>query len=325
MVENFHSIYAEYLKQFLSFKRKLGFKFKEEAFHLKKIDEAALETNQSSSGITKSFADIITKKKPNEGLQYRQRRISILAMFSSYLNDIGIDSYIPKVPPCKNKEYLPFIFSQNEINTIFNVCDQYKLIKRHPYNSLFIMPVFLRLLYATGIRFGEALNLKDTDVNLDDNYLLIKDSKNGKERIIPISYSLSDVLKEYLWFRNYLPKNKENYFFIGIGGSKCSQNVRYWFKKILERSNIQYLGKNKGPRVHDLRHTFAVNSLVKMVEAGLDLYVSLPILSTYLGHQSIKATNRYVRLTSTLFPDLMNDIDYSLIDVFPKFKNYEPN
>ena len=91
------------------------------------------------------------------------------------------------------------------------------------------------------------------------------------------------------------------------------------------RSNIQYLGKNKGPRVHDLRHTFAVNSLVKMVEAGLDLYVSLPILSTYLGHQSIESTNRYVRLTSMLFPDLMNDIDYSLIDVFPKFKNYEPN
>lgn len=325
MVENFHSVYGEHLKQFLSFKRKLGFKFKKDAYYLKEIDQAALETNQLSLGINKSFADIIRKKKPNEGLQNRQRRVSILAMFSSYLNDIGIDSYIPKVPPSANKEYLPYIFSQMEINTIFNVCDQYKLIYRQRANNLFSMPALLRLLYATGIRIGEAVNLKDTDVNLDDNYLLIKDSKNGKERIIPISCSLSEVLKEYLWFRNYLPKNKNNYFFIGINGNKCNENVRYWFKKFLERSNIQYLGKNKGPRLHDLRHTFAVNSLVKMVEAGLDIYVSLPILSTYLGHQSIESTNRYVRLTSMLYPDLMNDIDYSLIDVFPKFKNYEPN
>lgn len=110
---------------------------------------------------------------------------------------------------------------------------------------------------------------------------------------------------------------------MNASGNKCGQNVRQWFRKCLEQANFPYMGQHGGPRIHDLRHTFAVNSLAGMAEAGINLYASLPILSNYLGPQSIEATNHYVRLTASMFPHLIRDIDKTCFDVFPKFRNYE--
>lgn len=77
-----------------------------------------------------------------------------------------------------------------------------------------------------------------------------------------------------------------------------------------------------GPRLHDLRHTFSVHALAGMAESGIDLYCSLPILSTYLGHQSLEATNAYVRLTAEMYPGLLKDVDFICLNVFPKTSNY---
>jgi len=99
--------------------------------------------------------------------------------------------------------------------------------------------------------------------------------------------------------------------------------VGKWFKQCLAKATIPHVGRNHLPRIHVLRHTFAVTSLANMAEAGIDLYASLPILSTYLGHQSLEATNHYVRLTANMHPDLIKDVDMICLDVFPKIKNYE--
>jgi integrase len=183
----------------------------------------------------------------------------------------------------------------------------------------------LRLLYATGIRIGEALNLKDEEVNLNENYLRVKDSKNGKERIIPISKSLVSVCEEYLKYRSHLPlgKIKSGYFFVSLNGNKCGQSVRSWFKRCLEKADVPDIKGNQIPRIHDLRHTFAVTALANMAESGIDLYASLPVLSNYLGHQSLEATNHYVRLTANIYPDLIKKVDMVCLDVFPKISNYE--
>ena len=215
MADNYYSVYSIHIKQFLELKRKLGFKYKTEESYLKEIDRIAIKTNQSSLGITKMFADTLKHKKPNETKQNQHKRISVLAAFSSYLNDLGINSYIPKLPPYPyKKNYIPYIFSKKEIKAIFTACDNLISNKRNIENNLFSMPALLRLLYATGIRIGEALNLKDDDINLDEKYILISDSKNKKERVIPISASLTNVLKEYLWYRSYLPRNSHKYFFV---------------------------------------------------------------------------------------------------------------
>lgn len=210
---------------------------------------------------------------------------------------------------------------------IFKACDQLRSQVRNMNSCLICMPALVRLLYSTGLRIGEALALKNDDVDLKYNYLRVRDSKNGKERIIPISQSLASVCNEYVEYREQMPfrKTKERYFFIRANGNKCGSDVRNWFKKTLLKAKIPYKGRNHGPRIHDLRHTFAVSSLANMADSGIDLYVSLPILSGYLGHQSLKATNHYVRLTACMYPNLIKDVDTVCLDVFPKFKNYETN
>lgn len=327
MDKNYHSIYGLHIKQFIQLKRKLGFKYITEAFTLSKIDAFALNINQTSTGITREFAELWSEKRLNESKGYRYHRILMLVQLSSYMNDLGVVSFIAKLPPFPKNSFVPYIYSQKEIAALFKACDKLRIKISHKGSCLFCMPVLLRLLYATGIRIGEALELTNDDVNLEDKYIRIKDSKNGKERIIPISPSLVNVCKEYLTYKDFLPyqKSKAKYFFVNVSGNKCGQGVGQWFRKCLELANIPYLGERQGPRIHDLRHTFAVTSMVSMAESGMDLYVSLPILSNYLGHQSIGSTNHYVRLTASMFPDLVSDVDKTCIDVFPKFKNYETN
>ncbi len=325
MDKNYHSIYGQYIKAFIQLKRNLGFKYVSETFALSKIDELAVKTNQTSEGITKSFADLVAKRRPNESKGYQYHRVLILAKLSSYMSDIGIPSYIPKLPPYQKNNFVPYIYSKQEIEALFKACDELRLKNKNSNGNLFCMPALLRLLYATGIRISEALNLKDEDVNIDDKYIRVNDLKNDKQRIIPIGESMTEVCIEYLAYRNQLPFIKAHYFFCNLGGNKCNQGVRGWFKKCLELAKIPYIGARQGPRIHDLRHTFAVRSLAKMADAGMDLYVSLPILSNYLGHQSIKSTNHYVRLTASIFPDLISEMDRTCIDVFPKFSCYESN
>ena len=124
------------------------------------------------------------------------------------------------------------------------------------------------------------------DVNLIDNYIIVKDSKNGEERSIPISSSLSAVCEEYLSYREKLPIGNNapgSYFFVSLNGNRLLyMSVGVYFRKVLAKAGIPYIGKQKGPRIHDLRHTFACHALRSMAESGIDMYCSLPILSTYL-------------------------------------------
>ena len=323
MDKNYYSIYGQHIKAFIELKRNLGFKYVAETFALSRIDELAIKTNQTSKGITKSFADLVAVKRPNESKKYHYHRVLLLAKLSSYMNDIGIPSYIPKRPPYPKSNFVPYIYTKEEIDALLKVCDRLRLKNRIGNSNLFCMPTLLRLLYATGIRISEALNLKDDDVNLDERYIQVNDSKNGKQRVIPITESLTQVCKDYLVYRSQLPFIKAHYFFCNLEGGKCSQGVRSWFRKCLELAEIRYLGAKQGPRIHDLRHTFAIRALAKMAGSGMDLYVSLPILSNYLGHQSIESTNHYVRLTASIFPELISDVDKSCIDVFPRFSCYE--
>lgn len=325
MNRSYQSIYALPIEQFIQTKRKLGFKYVRESFTLSKIDELASQRGETSKGITKKFADIWAENQSTRSRLYHYHRVLVLAQLSSFLNDLGIESYIPKLPRYPTGKHVPYIYSGEEIVRLFKACDGLRVQIAHRESCLFSMPVLLRLLYATGIRIGEALALKDEDVNPEEGYLLVQDSKNGKQRIIPISVSLASVCKEYLSYKILLPHKDPatRFFFVNASGNKCGQSVRQWFRKCLEQANIPYLGQHRGPRIHDLRHTFAVNSLAGMAEAGIDLYASLPILSNYLGHQSIEATDHYVRLTASKFPDLIREMDKTCFDVFPKFRNYE--
>lgn len=167
---------------------------------------------------------------------------------------------------------------------------------------------------------------------MQDSYLIVRNSKNGLDRMVPISDSLAKVCKEYFEYRNRYSKlicNMSDCFFVNTDGSVCNLATVYkWFRKILHEVGISHGGRGIGPRVHDLRHTFACHSLAEMAEKGLDLYYSLPILSTYLGHRSLAATDGYIRLTAQMYPDIALKINGLASDLFPDILNlddYEAN
>jgi integrase/recombinase XerD len=315
-----HGIYADLIKQYIAYKRSLGFKMEDTEERLRRFDRMTVIRGETSIGISKELFAEWNIPFPEESNVNRYTRISILRQFSSYLQMIGHNSYIPKLPKYKSI-FTPHIFTKAEIESIFQASDKLFLKRKYMYSQMCAMPSLLRMLYSTGLRVGEALNLTHRDVNLDKGYLVLKDCKNGRDRVVPISKSLVEVCKDYYAFKlkQFIDTGPSTYFFTALNGSRCQTFTVYeHFRTVLYKAGISHKGRGIGPRLHDLRHTFCVNVLLKMSEAGLDLYYSMPILSTYIGHQSIEATNKYVRLTSEMYPSLLDKVNSIYKYVFPE-------
>tara|TARA_R110002033_G_scaffold1277_2_gene11743 strand:+ start:10266 stop:11258 length:993 start_codon:yes stop_codon:yes gene_type:complete len=314
----YYSVFGPYIVQFIDFKNSLGYKYKRAGWALSMLDRMALEKDAPRPVVTKELADQYCLKRPNETGKTRSNRVCILAQFARFLNDLGLEpSNIPKCPPAKNR-YTPYIFSQEQVQAIFKASDGL-FPSRNRNSSIYAVPALVRLLYATGLRVGEAIALKHSDVDLHFKCLILRETKNGEDRIVPISDTLAKVCGEYVEYRNLVPSTKRaDRFFIKPDGSAISvDNVYRWFRKILYKAGIPYGGRSMGPRLHDMRHTFSVHSLACMARSGSDLYCSLPVLSTYLGHKSLRGTNIYVRLTAEMYPDLIKKASLVCAGVFP--------
>jgi len=326
----YYSIYGPYILKFIRLKNSLGYKYTDAGYALASFDRLAFEKNVFEIALTKEISDEYCNKRPNESDKTRYNRIQILSQFAIFLNDLGFNTYIPKLPRYKGT-YTPYIFSRREMQDIFKACDALTPSVRNRNTTVYTIPVLIRLLYGTGIRISEALYLTCDDVNLLAKYLVLRNTKNGKDRMVPLSDSLAKACDEYFMYRNLFPSvRKEKWFFIKPDGTQMNQGCVYkWFRKIIYYANISHGGRGHGPRLHDLRHTFCIHSLVSMSDSELDLYYSLPILSTYLGHQSLEATEMYVRLTAEMYPDLIKKTSNICSSMFPVIdtntENYETN
>jgi site-specific recombinase XerD len=185
------------------------------------------------------------------------------------------------------------------------------------------IPCLIRLLYSTGLRITEAVSIRNEDIHLDRNYIHVRESKNGSERLVPVCDTLKQSLMQYINFRNKLPLNglqeREHLFFVKLDGTEVTAScVCKWFRKVYTKCGIPYKGDRFGPRLHDLRHTMAVHAPVKLIREGMDVYEALPLLSTCLGHTRLSSSERYVRLTDCEYPELLKQCS-SLNDfIYPK-------
>lgn len=313
----FEGIYSEFLNKYIEFKRNLGYKFIDAEYTYSLFDRFTIERGEAKIGITRELAESWAAKRPNESDSTCYRRVMYLIQFSAFLNDMGYVSHIPPYPSNYKSTFIPYIFTHREMDDIFHACD--RLEQGNLMDSTVnVIPAIIRLMYGTGIRVGEAVNLKVKDVNLRERFIVIFSSKNGKERLMPFTDTVADVCRQYRESLT-LEQDPDDYFFVKRNGHKCRAKTIYeWFRKVLRDAGIPHGGKGLGPRLHDIRHTFAVHSMATMAESGLDLYYSLPVLSEYLGHQSLEATDKYVRLTSEMYPGLLNDANAICSYAFPE-------
>jgi integrase len=315
-----HGIYADLIHQYVDYKQSLGFKMEDTGERLQRFDRLTVERGEKTIGITKNLFDAWSKIAPLESVCNNYSRISILRGFSAYLQLLDYESYIPKMPRYKST-FTPHIYTRQEVTDIFRECDKLYCSRKYLYSAKCVMPCLIRLLYSTGIRIGEALRLTHADVNLDDGTLMLQECKNGQDRLIPLSQSMREICRDYLDYKQNagLQCLPEDRFFTATDGRPCISGTIYEiFRTIVYRAGLPHGGRSKGPRLHDLRHTFCVNSLVKMADEGMDLYASMPVLMTYMGHKSLSSTNRYVRITEEMYPNLIHKIDETYKYIFPE-------
>jgi integrase len=217
----------------------------------------------------------------------------------------GYKSYIPPKEIFKTAKasYVPYIFSVKELKSIFDNADNMKIQKQSPYKH-FIIPLLYRVLYGCGLRLSEALNLRLKDIDTNNKVLLIRYSKFNHQRIVPIKDSLNKRCITYLQI-THLKSDSDSIFFANPNKKIYSTSSMYReFRKLLWKVGISHGGRGHGPRVHDLRHTFAVHCLKNWFLNGVDVSTSLPFLSAYLGHANLNGTQQYLRLTADVFPEI---------------------
>jgi len=323
----FGSVFATYMQKFIDAKEAMGFSRRTFEMILKEFDLFFIKEQISTPFITQSLIAKWRATQVNVSDKTIFSKYSVISQFSKYMNRLGFPCYVPRLPKYKRNNHVPYVFTQEQIQSIFAACDSLTVYERGNMNSrLFAMPCILRLLYSTGMRVSEATSLLNQDVDLDSRLIVIRKTKNQQQRLIPVNPSLYKVLRQYLDARNRLPvKNadaKEAPFFISPSGLALNQSRVYaWFRKILKKCDIPHISAGHGPRVHDLRHTCAVHSLMNQVKAGADIYCVLPVLSVFLGHRKISGTESYVRLTHEMFPDIIRQEQSISQSLFPFLPN----
>lgn len=313
----FEGEFKDLLRDYVKMKRDLGYKFDTVSANLRRFSAFSLDYDIQNKALSKPLVEDWTAKRKNESVKTWEHRASDLRQFALYLQHRGYDAYIP---PGKRKvrrgNFVPYIFSHNEIQCFLHACDS---ISAHPLsNKHTSFPLLFRLLYGCGLRISEAIHLTVSDVDLNRGTLFIRATKFNKDRLVPLSEELWNMFRRYSHRFNCHAEPKHHFFRNKNGTPLTHGNVYKQFRELLWRAGISHGGKGKGPRLHDLRHTFCVHTLANQVREGTDLYCALPVLSAYLGHTSVAATQHYVRLTVEAYPELIQSVSTTCAYIFPE-------
>lgn len=303
---------------YVTYKRSMGYKVGEPAlYNLRYMDDFFKKYNMAELTLTKEMVKDYTARRGNEAVKTQHMRMSLIRQFAMFMNSIGYDFYIhPKELIPISKTFTPYIFTHDEIHRILKVVDHLAPTPWSVHYHL-IYPMLFRMLYGCGLRINEALSLKTTDVDLKSGVLTVTKAKLNTSRLVPMSESLADYCKIYVKKMD-LDMNGTGYYYPSRDQGKYNRTPIYVkIKQFMKEANI-FSDGSVGPRVHDLRHTFAVHSLEKMVAEGMDIYCALPILSTYLGHRGIESTEGYLRLTEEAYSGIINSMVPLYESVFPE-------
>ncbi len=316
MAVQFTGPFAPMCQQFVAQKRAFGADYSQQEKILHMFDDFSKKYSIEPFIITEELAQDWSQKRPNETDINRYNRVMEMQRFSRYLVEQGFPSYLTDVKPSKHSTHTPYIFTEDEIQRIFQVVDALEPCASVPSRHL-VMPVLFRMLYGCGLRISEALDLHLADVDLENGVIRIQNGKNRRERLVPMSESLTMRCQKYA--QDVLAgKDADAPFFCGrLGYAYTRSGVGKAFRGILWDAGIPYLGKDRGPSVHDLRHTFVCHRLNKWAAEGTDLTAVLPVLSKYLGHTSVQATAWYLRLTAEVYPEVIHIMDHYTVGIFP--------
>jgi integrase/recombinase XerD len=298
----FASIFANEMVAYLQNRVSSGYKETSFVCHLKNFDRFCLDHALTTPTFPREYADVWIKRRKSEASTTHYARINAIKHFLIYLANNGFNVFVTRDIAFKETSFQPHIYTKEEIKKYFSAVDMFDSSRNKKDRIQY--PVLFRLLYCCGTRINETLGIRKQDVDLDAGIIKLFETKNDCERYIVLGDDLAFLMRQFASRCFYL-LNEEDYIFTTANGGRLSgRSIYQHHRLLLKMAGIPYIGDSQGPRIQDWRHTFSVNSFKQMADAGTDLYVALPILSAYLGHKTIYATERYVRLTMSIFPDI---------------------
>jgi integrase len=292
------SILHAQLDRYLTVRRALGFKLARAelllADYLRYLDTIGADTVTTDNAF--AWATL-----PANGASSRWgHRLSVVRAFARHLQAIDPVHEVPPpgLLPAKPHRAVPYLYSDADIAALMAAARQF----RSPLRAA-TFETLVGLLAVTGLRIGEALRLDRDDVDLAEGVLRIRVSKFGKSREVPVHASTVDALAAYARRRDQLcPRPTGPSFFVSTAGTRllyCSAHLA-WLE-LVRRAGLQPRSANCRPRPHDLRHSFAVRTLLGWYRDGADVAARMPLLSTYLGH--VHPANTYWYLSAA--PELL--------------------
>jgi integrase len=232
--------------------------------------------------------------------------LSAIRGFARYLSGINPKTEVPPTGLIRRGHRpKPYIYSDDEIIRILDAARTHPSMPRYALKPHTLYCLF-GLLSVTGMRLTEALNLKTEDIDWGQGVLSVGRSKFQKFRLVPLHASTLRRLRDYikcrdLFFAERPWRRPENRVFVSTHGSTLTHTeIGTDFRMLTRRIGLRAIGARNGPRIHDLRHRFAVATLVRWYRTGKDVAPLLPVLSTYLGHVFITGTYWYLTCTAEL-------------------------
>jgi len=282
---------AEHVEQYLLLRRAVGFKLVGEAQLLAEFVTFAEQTGESTvtTEAALAWARLPLGGSPN----YLSRRLRAVRSFARYLHALDPACEVPPIEllPASKHRPTPYLYSDGEVAALMRAARELC-----PPSRAAMVETLIGLLACTGLRIGEALRLDRDDFDPAQGRLTVRDSKFGKSREVLLDPSTVRALIDYGEIRDRLcPHTNERSLFVTSRGTRPSHpTIHQPFRALLERAGVKHPSPTRRVRVHDLRHSFAVKTLLGCYRSGDDVAARMPLLSTYLGHVDPAATYWYL-------------------------------
>jgi integrase/recombinase XerD len=296
------SFLAGDIESFVNLKHALGLKYRNGESSLRMLDSFIVENYPSSGDLTAEIFCEWLSSMSDLTRATRNNRLYSVRDFCLYRLRFDENAFVPGkwVFLDDAHKFVPYIFSEADVARILSAT---RFLKPHARSNALraqTVRLGLLLLYTGGMRSGELLNLKICDFNPPEGTLLIRDTKFRKSRVIPLSPSVILEVEEYLYLRldKRLPLEMSSPLMLSGCNSPEGRGYKLTGFRKMWHAICSALGiftpQGATPRLHDLRHSFAVNALKRWYEDGVDVGAKLPMLSTYMGHADISSTHYYI-------------------------------
>ena len=315
----FSSSYKEIMIEYIDFRKKL-YCNNNVRIYLIMLDRYVISNPPKDNELSKEYIEKWLKKRENESNNTLYQRAVLIKDFAIYLNQHGIKAHIINMRNYKYiQEFIPHIYTNEEVHEIFESLNKTIIpTKLNPHKKE-MYDLLFTIIHCCGLRISEALHIKWKNINIENQYIEILKSKNYMNRIVVINQFICNKILSYQSL--FANSSSEDFVFPNRYKKVIRrQTIENNFQKIIKNSN---LNQNYRYRIHDFRHTFAVNNLRKCFLNKEDINVKLPILMTYMGHQHISSTEYYLHFIADMYPEFIKECEHYFSNLIPTMEELE--